>query len=739
VAAAAAHNVAPAGSYQGLEIADAEESSNVTKYKRSTHRQRVSLTPDAAEGPARPPAPTGFLDLGMLLSQPVSFVHTRSDPYVKDTCCCKFDVDECWSKGKGTRYIPELRACCKPRETCLYDPDDDKPENHRYDMELAVVDQQEEYNHRTCKPMSSCCCKTDVDKCWSNKGAYIGAIRSCCKAREDCEYSDPEDDHNKRNKYDTHISSVEHARAVDYDIQTCDFIGGYETEQDKSALHGACKAAKRHRRHQQRKAIAVYVALGTGTALLTGVVAVVGASVALSAGTASAVTSAAGGGVNVAYSAAALAAPSSVMGGATGAGLGHAAGLANARATDAVVYGNHQPLCCCGQSRREGLVCAFTTGRECPKSEKYMPEMCEFPEMIDYSAKHTIRGCQCRDFNHCMTNPPHNGHAWCKVTKEKRCGKKGKNPYTNARWDYCMVNGDPLNVVFGTNVTGVDALASFIPNELIEEKISSGVDSVNGVVSLGGGLMASEKCFVGEVLGSLSKCAQKCLDVGSPYIQKKNGEYIKHEPEPCYAFAYAPKEKYCITLPKYAMKSMFRPIVSSFVVPDGYIHYANKFHVTMDDGLAGESCTQKTLGLIQKMGYAVQRDKNNGRLYATKTATEYKAKVSCINDECGYNDWCFVQDGCGAWFNGCHPICPKPALDDIAAKGYELVEDKKNGHAYIQCPGSEDKRKISCISEECHDNGEEWCFVPNGCSSSQGECDNELVTLPPLECSPGGA
>lgn len=64
--------------------------------------------------------------------------------------------------------------------------------------------------------------------------------------------------------------------------------------------------------------------------------------------------------------------------------------------------------------------------------------------------------------------------------------------------------------------------------------------------------------------------------------------------------------------------------------------------------------------------------------------------------------------------------CGSTAGVNWRSKGFEMVLDKQNGHAYIACHDDHSiEYKISCVEEEC--NGDPgWCFVKKGCGGILG-------------------
>lgn len=71
--------------------------------------------------------------------------------------------------------------------------------------------------------------------------------------------------------------------------------------------------------------------------------------------------------------------------------------------------------------------------------------------------------------------------------------------------------------------------------------------------------------------------------------------------------------------------------------------------------------------------------------------------------------------------------CSSAAAHDWRKHGYEMVNDKKNGHGYLSCISKPDEQhKISCMKEDCGDRAEPgynwettgWCFVPKHCGGA---------------------
>jgi hypothetical protein len=343
-----------------------------------------------------------------------------------------------------------------------------------------------------------------------------------------------------------------------------------------------------------------------------------------------------------------------------------------------VGYGPKYPKCCCPDDKStistdgKSRVCALVSSIDisstpnCPLAWSHVPDQCVVPEVIQYSDKKTMEGCKCKDFTSCGTNSPFRGHAWCLVEKDS-CGQantrfpsltRGRNwdaadgvLSSEQAWDYCMIDGKPLEYATGVSTTANDALASFIPNEFggfelwgpgNALRIGTWTDASRGVTTgySDPSMFAERKCFVSLPAETLGACAQACLDEGAP-----DADTLSNSTEvtayPCVAFAYNRALKSCVRLPAFVADAKYTPLLHDWN-GDGWQNFVSKFF-----GASLESsCPAMTLLDIKKQGYDVVRDMNDGHLFL-RCGDKETPRASCIQSECegsgANNKWCFVQ------------------------------------------------------------------------------------------------
>lgn len=334
-----------------------------------------------------------------------------------------------------------------------------------------------------------------------------------------------------------------------------------------------------------------------------------------------------------------------------------------------VGFGPDYPVCCCpddeamfssdGLTRACAVVASMSADTpKCPKDWSHLPSQCAIPEVIRYSKEQTVGGCQCRDFTQCNTNQPYHGHAWCYVKGPNRCGRGNR---LSGRWDFCRLDGKPVAYAAGLSTKPSDAMAIFIPNEFTRLdvfgpsnplKLGTWTDPDHALTTAKKSFWGKRECFAAIPVETLGGCAQLCLNEGAPNatligMPEKNTSY------PCVGFAFNRYLSLCVRLPAFAADAKYTPMMR-FWGGEGWQNYVSKFYGRNLES----SCPAMTLLSIRDEGYAVARDKNNGRLYlrCADGHSNRTQKASCRQDDCGESPWCFVQNQCGGMFKGCHKI-----------------------------------------------------------------------------------
>jgi hypothetical protein len=342
-------------------------------------------------------------------------------------------------------------------------------------------------------------------------------------------------------------------------------------------------------------------------------------------------------------------------------------------------YGESYPSCCCapGQIASPETCALVSTSAEanwqrCPTGWVHDATQCAVPEIVQYSDEQTVAGCHCKNYASCGTNAPWQGHAWCDV-QGSRCGwTYTGNVYK--KWDYCRIDGRPLQYAEGHSSAANDALATFIPNSFEPSMgpgkdnvftLGSYVDAKRGLVMAKKSLTNSSICFAGHNVETLSHCAHLCLKEGAPTAKtlSTDGE----SQQKCVAFAWHRQLHLCVRLPEFAADDAeFTPHLSEWA-GDGWQNFVSKYHGDDADAV----CPASVILDIGRHGYNIIRDKNNGHLYVqcANDAKEYNGqlyvsrsqKVSCIPSECDHkSSWCFVHNRCRsgmpAWLGGCQRL-----------------------------------------------------------------------------------
>jgi len=344
-----------------------------------------------------------------------------------------------------------------------------------------------------------------------------------------------------------------------------------------------------------------------------------------------------------------------------------------------VGYGGQHPKCCCpdvasaisgtNQTRACAVVASRTGGAvTCPDNWSHDATQCSIPEVVRYSEEQTVAGCQCAKTTDCSTNPPFHGHAWCHVPTNSKCGHKttGGKP-----WDFCRLDGKPLEYVSGVSSTSSDALATFIPNEYSRTsllgpgnpfKLWTWTDASRGLTTGKAKFFGTRECFVSTPVETLGACAKSCLEDGAPSAKTMSYE-AGTKSFPCVAFAFHREQNMCVRLPAFATDSKYTPMLRQWG-GEGWQNFVSKYYARNLES----SCPALTLLDIRDKGYAVARDKNNGHLYLRCAGQPggKSQKASCVPSECsgsGVDDsWCFVENKCGGSFNACARLERKDPL-----------------------------------------------------------------------------
>lgn len=333
-------------------------------------------------------------------------------------------------------------------------------------------------------------------------------------------------------------------------------------------------------------------------------------------------------------------------------------------------FGNKIPECCCqfrNNTRGEEVKsCAMFSPKygsdpECPLEWTSVADGCDIPELIVYSEHQSLQGCQCRNYTDCHHNTPREGHAWChsQGAQAQACGYMG---VVGGRWDYCMFTG----IANFTNATELLArdfdLDHFIPNRFNRfDLFGSGnpltlgtyTDQVRHLtLAKPHGWLGEHQCFVALPKETLGACAAACKLDGA--TSAGNHSYR------CAAFAWNGEMKLCVRLPAFAADAKFTPFMKKWGGP-GWQNYINRYY----GALGGQGCPANTLLALRNSGFAVARNKHNGRIYVRcwdDNDAERTQKASCLESDCGPGQpWCQVKNHCGAIFNRCRGL-PEPSL-----------------------------------------------------------------------------
>lgn len=359
-------------------------------------------------------------------------------------------------------------------------------------------------------------------------------------------------------------------------------------------------------------------------------------------------------------------------------------------------FGSDPPICCCledpstvDSNETETCVLAMpaTSGDgepTCIQGWSHEADKCGTSTTYSFDQEQTVEGCVCADFNDCMTNEYHEGHAWCEVTGPRNCGKRYAFRLKK-RWDHCLYGGNPMEFLKEGNETdrnATDALASFIPNRFLERGTRSAwalgthVDEAQGTV-VARSIRAAwgSQCFTAVAMETLSGCAKLCLEERAPTARTMAGQDVPSFE--CAGFAYNREEHLCVRLPDFALNANF-PFYSS-ETGEGWQHFLNKFTTDVEHGNwdreISAACPKDTIQDILEKGFTIVRDKNNGHLYVECLMEERAQKVSCIREECvrTHGDWCFVDNHCrsGVWqaFGGCAEVSEAESLTCEGAVG----------------------------------------------------------------------
>jgi len=329
-------------------------------------------------------------------------------------------------------------------------------------------------------------------------------------------------------------------------------------------------------------------------------------------------------------------------------------------------YGTSYPKCCCpsGQSDVAEPTCALVHSQSeavCPPEWTHQPGNCAVPEVVRFSDQQTVTGCACANYTTCGTNVPYRGHAWCELHEggEEGCGQR--HALSSRRWDYCKINGEPLEFVQGVSTSNNDALAAFIPNEYQSWSLfgsdnvltrGSWTNSDNAVTTVSHGDL--RRCFAAMPVETLGACARMCLDDGAPSARAMVGidEDARY---PCVAFAFHRSQHLCVRLPSFAVDARFTPTLSTWD-GEGWQNFVSSYH-------GSSQCSSEALINMAARGYEVASNENDGHVWLTCPGQQERQKASCIVSECldRSSSWCFVENECGGMFNSCTKLDnPRP-------------------------------------------------------------------------------
>jgi len=342
------------------------------------------------------------------------------------------------------------------------------------------------------------------------------------------------------------------------------------------------------------------------------------------------------------------------------------------------------PICCCKPPSEHDAShrCALfpDSNEKCPLNTEHLPHMCTLTEVLRFRNDTTVHGCLCVNYNDCANRWPYRGHAWCRVAGPGRCGFR--SVVRGYRWDYCTFAGDALGAM-ERRFHGQQALAAFIPNphtshhyywhhmgqipvlgallspfDLIPTKAT--VFPELGLVLHKDWLFSEVECVTGSTAESMGTCALRCLNQGAQVVGMTDSKGV----QPCVAFAWNPKLRYCVTLPRKTITATFWPFMKKYTTGDGWQHFAYRYS-------EDHSCSLSTMRGIRDNGIGtVVRFKGNGHMYIRlrQCSKPTVAKASCLAKDCGGGDFCFVPKHChsgvgGKWVNACRPIEQPPCAE----------------------------------------------------------------------------
>lgn len=331
-------------------------------------------------------------------------------------------------------------------------------------------------------------------------------------------------------------------------------------------------------------------------------------------------------------------------------------------------YGANYPKCCCapGQEDSTDPSCALVTSDSdavCPTLWTHDPSQCNVPEAIRYSVEQTPTGCQCSNYSDCTTNPPYRGHAWCEV--QEGCGFH-RAIHRSSRWDYCHIAGHPLSFARGASTSANDALASFIPNEYeswptflgTENAFTLGTwtESDRGLATASTGF--DRQCFAGIPVETLAACAHMCLQDGAPSARAMTG-LDSSESHTCVGFSYNRALGICVRLPSFASDAKFSPTVTSWD-GQGWQNFVSRHY-------GDDACSATALLHMERLGFSVSTSSNDGYLQLQCGNRPQTQKASCKARECDNEGWCFVENDCGGFGNGCERMRNPDPLGCLSA------------------------------------------------------------------------
>ena len=236
-------------------------------------------------------------------------------------------------------------------------------------------------------------------------------------------------------------------------------------------------------------------------------------------------------------------------------------------------------------------------------------------------------------------------------------------------WDYCSIAGEPLAFATGSSTSANDALATFIPNEYESWPTFLGTENAfrlgtwtnadRGLATASGSGSSGRQCFAGIPAETVAACAHMCIHEGAPSARAMSG-FDASASFSCVAFAFNRAQGICVRLPSFASDAKFTPALSSWDGA-GWQNFVSRHY-------GDEACSVTALLRIERMGFAVSTSSNDGYLQLQcANGSPQTQKASCRESECAGALWCFVENDCGGFGNGCERMRNPDPLGCLAA------------------------------------------------------------------------